>query len=582
MMNKTGNEGHQFGIPVNVGGNDGPTSTGGPVNLSQQHVQNQVNTSLQKQSQQAQQRIPQQLQQQVKQQGSTHNQSIQQQQQNQRILLQQRALQRQQQLQNYENQFYQLLMTLNKKPKRLYNFVEDTDSILKKYEQYRPSFEFHIYENNYKICAPANTKFIQQSKTPEISNDGLVLNKNNETLKEFLEYVARGRIPEAIMEVLRDCNIQFYESNLILQVYDHTNTVEVQPKENTSVETTAAKPESNSTNPANQSNVPESAEQPKTKPPPFKRPRVYRTLLRPNDLTLYYDMMTYADQARFSDSIYLQLESEILNLTKRNIKLDVNLNPFENRDKLDDCNFTAPTWSEEMSEVKFCHRKESARERTKGVVKFIEQHEEIPQHSSNYEQMMLIMSERTTTTTSSTFAASLAKHEVNGSSNNLSGGRVSSSLSGASGHNSNNISSGNQVAIAAAAAAAAAVSSNNENNQFSRLKFIEQWRVNKEKRKQQQALNAAIAPTSFNTRISMTAPLTQQQLQQQQLQQLQQNQKGTNQKTNNKRANAGDKPKAKKPRKTKKADGEPKKKRVPKKKQTNNTATPSNNNGTPQ
>lgn len=59
---------------------------------------------------------------------------IQQLQQRQRLLLQQRLLEqqrKQQALQNYEAQFYQMLMTLNKRPKRLYNFVEDADSILK-------------------------------------------------------------------------------------------------------------------------------------------------------------------------------------------------------------------------------------------------------------------------------------------------------------------------------------------------------------------------------------------------------------------------------------------------------------------
>lgn len=32
-------------------------------------------------------------------------------------------------------------MTLNKKPRRVYNFVEDTDQTLKKYEQYRPELK---------------------------------------------------------------------------------------------------------------------------------------------------------------------------------------------------------------------------------------------------------------------------------------------------------------------------------------------------------------------------------------------------------------------------------------------------------
>lgn len=574
----TGNNnsaGHSFGIPVNAANMNPP---GGPVN-----VQRSLN------SQQAQQ-------------------IQQQQQQRQRMLLQQRALQQQkhqQALQNYESQFYQLLMTLNKKPKRIYNFVEDTDLTLKKYEQYRPSFEFHIYENNYKICAPANTRLQQQQKAPELTSDGLILNKNNAILKEFLEYVARGKIPESIMEVLRDCNIQFYEGNLILQVYDHTNTVDVAPKEqkdqsaksldqNSSLSSagfSSQQKPTDTSSPAQQqegdmkgdpASPSTSKGSKKMGSATFKRPRVYRTLLKPNDLTHYYDMMSYADHTRFSDSIYQQLESEILSLTKRNLTLDVPLNPFEHKDKLEKELFAVPHWDQSAKSVVHTHRSQSKKPGTKGAVGHIEEHEELPQHSSNYEQLMLIMSERTTTSTNSTFAASLAKNAGQmGTTNMLKSGSVrnaaSSSVSGATGNRSNSTNS-NQVAIAAAAAAAAAgLTVGNENNQFSRLKFIEQWRVNKEKRKQQ-ALNNNIAPNSFNTRISMATPLTPQQQQQASDQPPENQDDETEQqqqhKNNSKRSNA-DKPKQKRPRKTKKAtpnEGEvlTKKRRTTKKKQAEN------------
>lgn len=483
------------------------------------------------------------------------------QQQRHRMLLQQKAIQQQkhqQALQNYESQFYQLLMTLNKKPKRIYNFTEDTESTLKKYEQYRPSFEFHIYENNYKICAPANTRLQQQQKTPELTSDGLILNKNNPILKEFLEYVARGRIPASIMEVLRDSNIQFYEGNLILQVYDHTNTVDVAPK----------------TNP--QQFIDKNKDPKKARPVTFKRPRVYRTLLKPNDLTHYYDMMSYADHTRFSDSIYQQLESEILSLTKRNLALDVPLNPYEHRDKLEDDLFAKPQWDENTKSLKHVHRDLSSKEGTKGAVGRVAEHEEFPQHSSNYEQLMLIMNERTTNSTNATYAASLASAQSNNISKmnaHTSSPSVSGNVESRSGSNSNN-----QMAISAAAAAAAAgLTVGNENNQFSRLKFIEQWRINKEKRRQQ-TLNNNMAPVAYNTRISMAAPLTPQQqlLQQQQQQQNPQQQMAMEQQLQasmadaqgNSRNKAGiDKTKQKRPRKTTKKEEPVKKKRTTKKKQ---------------
>ncbi|CCH62678.1 hypothetical protein TBLA_0I00130 [Henningerozyma blattae CBS 6284] len=597
----------------------------------------------------------------------------------QRILLQQRVLQQQKQqraLQSYENQFFHLLNTVNEKPKRLYNFVEESDHILKKYEQYRPSFEFHIYENNYKICAPANTRVQQQQKSPEINSDGLILNKNNDTLKEFLEFVARGRIPEAIMEVLRDSNIQFYEGNLILQVYDHTNTVDIilaQPNSsanarintnnnsnnsnnnstassnstsnsnnnnnnsnnnnnnnntnsntnnignntgnnnssindnNTPTQTSNALSQasqtnsthntnnkldnnSNSSTPSNTDYITENSKinststkklldndikspdselsssnvdatvalskntpkhatdnvssekspipgttskspQPAkvTMPSTFKRPRVYRTLLRPNDLTNYYDMMSYADYTRFSDAIYQQLEAEILSLTKRNLSLDVPMNPYQYKNLLDPHSFSEPTWNEDKKCLKHNHRELSTRPGSKDVVGHVEQHEEFAQHTSNYEQMMLILNERTTTSTNSTFTVAFTKqalqNPLNGDKYNK--GNANSIDNEDSGNDVNTDGSDGQIALAAAAAAAA-VNANigNDNNQFSRLKFIEQWRLNKEKSKQQSYGNSqAQPPRSFNSTISMSNSFTsqQQQIMEQQQGQRQQN-----------------------------------------------------------
>lgn len=593
---RTGNDPHVFGIPVNatpsnMGSPGSPVNVPPPMNPAVANVNHPVmrtnsNSNVNEGTR------------------TLTREQIQQLQQRQRLLLQQRLLEqqrKQQALQNYEAQFYQMLMTLNKRPKRLYNFVEDADSILKKYEQYLHSFEFHIYENNYKICAPANSRLQQQQKQPELTSDGLILTKNNETLKEFLEYVARGRIPDAIMEVLRDCNIQFYEGNLILQVYDHTNTVDVTPKDNKPNLNSSSSPSNNNSTQDNSkiqqpsepnSGVANTGANTANKKASFKRPRVYRTLLKPNDLTTYYDMMSYADNARFSDSIYQQFESEILTLTKRNLSLSVPLNPYEHRDMLEETAFSEPHWDSEKKSFIHEHRAESTREGTKGVVGHIEERDEFPQHSSNYEQLMLIMNERTTTITNSTFAVSLTKNamEIASSSSNGVRGVSSSTSNSASNTRNNSLANGNQVALAAAAAAAAVGSTmGNDNNQFSRLKFIEQWRINKEKRKQQ-ALSANINPTPFNARISMTAPLTpQQQLLQRQQQALEQQQNGGAMKNANKRSgnnatsnnnnnNNLDKPKVMRPRKNAKKSESgtpaPKKKRMTKKKQSA-SSTPS-------
>lgn len=449
----------------------------------------------------------------------------------QRLALQQRL--RQQQQQNFEQQIFQLLTTLNRKPKRLYQFAEDNDAILKKYEQFKPSFEFHIYENNYKICAPTNTRLQHNQKAPQGTSDGLILNKNNETLREFLEYVARGMIPEAIMEVLRDCNIQFYEGCLILQVYDHTTTVDIKQTQIStdnhkqkhtadghalvdniiSNKDTESKIDSN--NILGESNNKGKDECVTT----FKRPRMYRTLLRPNNLTHYYDMLSYADHTRFSDSIYQQLESEILSLTRRNLRLDTPLNPYEQKDKLDDDEFLLPHYDETTQTFFHNHREMCKNECSKGEIGHIEQHEELPQHNSAYEQLMLIMSERTITTTTATLAASLAK-KAEYTSNELLQKDIQKNISH---ENSNSIGELNTNSVAVAAVGSTV---NSENNQFSRLKFVEQWRLNKEKRTQQN-VNANVSSANYNQRISISSPMVVQQMKQQQILHQQQHQTDT-------------------------------------------------------
>ncbi|CCE61110.1 hypothetical protein TPHA_0A00250 [Tetrapisispora phaffii CBS 4417] len=539
----------------------------------------------------------------------------------QQQMLQQKILQQKKQQQamiNYENQFHQMSMTINKKPKRLYNFVEDINSILQKYKQYKPSFEFHIFENNYKICAPANTRLQQQQKSPELNSEGLILTKNNPMLKEFLEYVARSRIPEAIMEVLKDCNIQFYEGNLILQVYDHTNTVDIKTKENKATANTpssATQPDQNTNGPGNNvdnvksttsvnattdstndnnnknSNDNRTNMQKIDNSTTIKRPRVYRTLLRPNDLTTYCDMMTYADQSRFSDSIYQLLEAELLAITKRNILLDVPLNPYGYKDNLEADAFIEPIKvNDDPKDVRFCHREVSNIPGSKGVVGHIEQFEELPQRSSNYEQLMLIAADRTTSSTLSTLAIALTKQAL-GSSNNKSSLKNNSALEEDYVDNKlNGEATGKNSNKAKIAAAAANANNHNDNNQFSRIKFIEQWKLNKKKMTENPKNNSK--QNFFNMKISMTSNSSTniQNMSEQdgykpsakQAQGKQTKGRGAAKRVAN--STTGANPKAKKPRKNaKKADGETqaKKKRVTKKKQaagaSNTKATKANN-----
>ncbi|ONH69448.1 Transcription factor SPT20 [Cyberlindnera fabianii] len=296
--------------------------------------------------------------------------------------------------------------------KRVYNFVEEPDEILKKFEKSPPSMEFHIHENHYRF-----------------GNQDGIISKSNQMVKEFLEYVARGEIPHATVEVLRDAGITFYEGCLILKVFDHRNFIEVEGK---------------------------------------RVPRSFRALLRPTQLSLYFDMLYQSDMAlqKFSDALATGMETEILMLTNRKLDLKVPLNPYKATP------YTKPVAQypiikESTGEILHNHREECTDPESKAFHPFKELHEELPQQNSEYEQFMLIMNDK-------------------------------------------------------------AASDSAEGSQFTRLRFVEQLRLNKEKLKQA-SINANLSTTNNRSpmgrqspnNIANLTPAQQQMLQQRRLQQLQ-------------------------------------------------------------
>lgn len=174
-------------------------------------------------------------------------------------------------------------------------------------------------------------------------------------MKEFLEYVAKGEIPYAIVEVLRDAGIQFYEGCLILLVYDHRKTVEIEVVND------------------KQERVKQLV------------PRSFRTLLRPTPLSLFYDLLSQTDAApqRFSDALGLGMEAEILTLTNRNVNLKVPLNPYKCTAWKPEHEF--PKINRDTGEIVHCHRVESTNPKSKAFHPFRELHEDSPQQSSEYE-----------------------------------------------------------------------------------------------------------------------------------------------------------------------------------------------------
>ncbi|CCH43595.1 hypothetical protein BN7_3148 [Wickerhamomyces ciferrii] len=306
--------------------------------------------------------------------------------------------------------------------RRNYKFAETTQDLLKKYENAEPSLEFHIHENHYRFG----------------NQDGNI-SKNSQLVKDFLEYVAREEIPHAIVEVLRDAGIRFYEGCIILRIYDHRNSIEKEI-------------------------INETTKQKETK----KIPRSFKTLLKPTQLSLFYDLLYQTDSAlqRFSDHLGISMESEILTLTKRNLDLSVPLNPYNLSSELRPKS-EYPKINKETGEVIHNHRLESTDPNSKAFKPFKDLHDDLPQQNSEYEQFMLIMNDR--------------------------------------GHGSLG-------------------DTGSDPSQFTRLRFVEQYRLKKEKMKQQ-TMSANLTSRPFGSNSGSLTPGQQQQLQQQRLLQLQQQQR---------------------------------------------------------
>lgn len=304
--------------------------------------------------------------------------------------------------------------------RRVYNFAETSEEILKKYENFDPSLEFHIHENHYRF-----------------GNQDGIISKNSQLVKDFLEYVAREEIPHAIVEVLRDAGIRFYEGCIILKVYDHRNTIEVESINET------------------------------TKNKELKKvPRSFKTLLKPTQLSLFYDLLYQTDSAlqRFSDHLGVSMEAEILSLTKRKLDLSVPSNPYHIPEPFRPQS-EYPKINKETGEIIHNHRLESTDPESKAFKPYKDLHDDLPQQNSEYEQFMLLMNDK-------------ANHALGDSGSDPS--------------------------------------------QFTRLRFVEQWRIKKEKLKQQ-SMSANLTSRQFGSQNGNLTPAQQHQLQQQQrLMQLQQ------------------------------------------------------------
>ncbi|KAK6198771.1 Spt20 family-domain-containing protein [Scheffersomyces amazonensis] len=266
-----------------------------------------------------------------------------------------------------------------------YHFASTSQEILRKYSKYPASMSLHIFETHYRF---------------NNLNDSNIIPNTSPMIKDFLRHVLREEIPVEMSELLKDFSIKSYDGCLILQVYDHRNMITTTKNSttdknnnnnnnnnnnsttNTNTNTnTNTKQEGTSSTNQSQSNL-------------VSTPKTYRTLLRPTQLSLYYDLLFHTDHAltKFTDALSLQMESEILTLTKRKLDLSVPLNPYLNNDYLKpDSEYPKKIWDESINDYKleFSHRQGQEIPPRK-----IHQDEIVLHKSSEYEEIMLLLSNK--------------------------------------------------------------------------------------------------------------------------------------------------------------------------------------------
>ncbi|MDC5615391.1 SPT20 family protein, partial [Acinetobacter baumannii] len=126
---------------------------------------------------------------------------------------------------------------------------------------------------------------------------------------------------------------------MILKVYDHRNLVEekvevpVKPdRTEPNADEIKDKDSQSESNPsANGAELQKEGSTPAATVVQVKKiPKTYKTVLRLTQLSLYADLLYQTDslQLRFTDNLSLNLESEIVSITNRNVNLHVPLNPY--------------------------------------------------------------------------------------------------------------------------------------------------------------------------------------------------------------------------------------------------------------
>lgn len=277
--------------------------------------------------------------------------------------------------------------TVVKKRPRLstkYDFAESAEAILKKFSKDPPSLELHVYETHFKFG----------------TQEG-VLPRNSPALKEFLQYVGRGEIAPAAVEVFRDSGIKFYEGCVILRIIDHRNENErgkVQGTGHGQHQNHQHSPSKQEVSSGNTSNT-----NPGTTGEVIAKS--YNIVLQPSTMSIWHDLLCMADtsQGRLTDQFTQLIESEILTLTTRNVDLrvpkreppqlhektgrDVTLGLIKRGLKTQNNNGTLT--KKEAYKMLFTYRPEVT-----VPARSLHEDEAHGRHGTEYEELMLILDER--------------------------------------------------------------------------------------------------------------------------------------------------------------------------------------------
>ncbi|ODV76958.1 uncharacterized protein CANTADRAFT_56737 [Suhomyces tanzawaensis NRRL Y-17324] len=252
-----------------------------------------------------------------------------------------------------------------------YQFATTSQEILRKYSKYPASLSLHIFETHYRF---------------NNSQDSNVIPKNSPMIKSFFQHVLKEQIPIEMSELLKDFSIRSYDGCLILQVYDHRNIVAtLNPTRASASGSSPAVDSKPKTEDSTSTSSPA---------PTINKPKTYRTLLRPTQLSIYYDLLYHTDSAltKFTDQLSLQMESEILTLTNRKLDLSVPLNPYLCADYLKpEEEYPKKVWNEEKQDYDLVHEH---REAVENEPRKLRQDELVLHKSSEYEELMLLLSNK--------------------------------------------------------------------------------------------------------------------------------------------------------------------------------------------